>query len=234
MALEKGKAKAQETASFKAVKREWDRWRRDKTHITTKLHKTYIRKSDWFLTTHAASEAALRRLIFIGLRQKKVPYDSVQTWMDGHSITYGKQHGHGTFIVYFDRLYARSWADTMKAGADLEELWKLWNDYSKPVRNGLAHGARKYSDDWLDVALSIDRLFMMRLDHVISPVLGGTAFADLRKLTPRLGRGNSNISAEAILNIQPNRVRETVPLDEASNRLDAVVKLPNPGDADGP
>lgn len=223
-----------ELPSYKAVKREWDCWRKDKTHITNKLHKDYIRKSDWFLTTHAASEAALRRIIFIGLRRKKVPYDMAQNWMDGHSITYGKIRGHGTFIVYHDRLYARKWADTLKAGTDLEELWELWNDYSKPVRNGLAHGARKYSDEWLDIALSIDRLFMMRLDAVISPVIGGTAFADLRKLSPRLDRGDPNISAEGTLNIQPNRVRVTVPLDDASKRLASIVNPKAKGGAHGP
>lgn len=234
MALKNAKTKGQELASYKAVKREWDNWRRDKTHITAKLHANYIRKSDWFLTTHAASEAALRRLIFVGLRRKKVPYDTAQTWMDGHSITYGKLHGHGTFILYYDRLYARNWADTLKAGTKLEELWYLWNDYAKPVRNGLAHGARKYADEWLDVALSIDRLFMMRLDDVISPVIGGTAFADLRKLSPRLGRGDPNISAEGTLNIQPNRVRVTVPLDDANKRLEAVVNSSNAGGGNGP
>lgn len=234
MALTKKPNPKGELPPYKAVKREWDKWRRNKTHLTAKLHKSYIRKSDWFLTTHAASEAALRRIIFIGLRRKKVPYDAAQEWMDGHSITYGKKHGHGTFIVYHDRLFARSWEDTLKAGADLEELWELWNDYSKPVRNGLAHGARKYADDWLDVALSIDRLFMMRLDAVISPIIGGTPFADLRKLSPRLDRGDPNISPEATLNIAPNRVRVTVPLDDASTRLAAIVKSPTVRGAHGP
>lgn len=228
-----GKNRGKESADYKAVKRGWDKWRKDKTHITAKLHNNYIRKSDWFLTTHAASEAALRRLIFIGLRQKKVLYNVAQTWMDGHSITYGKRRGDGTFIVYFDRLFARNWADTLKAGSDLEELWELWNDYAKPVRNGLAHGARKYSDDWLDVALSVDRLFMMRLDAVIAPVIGGTPFADLRQLSPRLDRGDPSITAEGVLNIQPNRVRVTVPLDDATRRLNALVSPTTKEVADG-
>lgn len=227
------KNRGKESTDYKAVKRDWDKWRKDKTHITAKLHKNYIRKSDWFLTTHAASEAALRRLIFIGLRQKKVLYDVAQKWMDGHSITYGKGRGDGTFIVYFDRLYARNWADTLKAGSDLEELWELWNDYAKPVRNGLAHGARKYSDDWLDVALSIDRLFMTRLDAVIAPVIGGTPFADLRQLSPRLDRGDPSITAEGVLNIRPNRVRVTVPLEDATRRLNALVSSTTGEVADG-
>ncbi|KAB2678309.1 hypothetical protein F9K85_05035 [Brucella tritici] len=211
------------SASQEAVKKEWDAWRTDKSHITAKLHARYMRKSDWFLTTHAASEAALRRLIFVGLRQKQVPYDAAQKWMDGHSITFGKRHGDGTFIVYFDRLYARNWADTLAATAGLDDLWLLWNDFAKPIRNGLAHGARKYSDDWLDAALAVDRLFMMRLDSTISPVIGGTPFADLRLLTPRLGKGNSALTAEAVLNINPNRVRVTVPLEDANKRLDALL-----------
>lgn len=206
------------------VKREWDAWRRDKTHLLAKLHANYIRKSDWFLTTHAASEAALRRLILIGLRQKQVPYNAAQAWMDGHSITFGKTSPNGTFIIYFDRLYVRNWQDTLSGTVGLEDLWILWNDFSKPVRNGLAHGARKYSDDWLDVALAVDRLFMMRLDATMSPVIGGTPFADLRLLSPRLGRGDPSISAEATLNIRPNRVRVTLPLQDASDRLEMLIK----------
>jgi|GEM_PF-4090151 len=208
----------------KSVKREWDKWRRDKSHITAKLHKSYIRKSDWFLTTHAASEAALRRIIFIGLRRKKVPFATAQKWMDGHSITYGKIAGQGTFITYYDRLYTRNWEDTLKAGNDLQELWYLWNDFSKPVRNDLAHGARKHTDDWLDAALSIDRLFMIRLDEVIRPVINGTPFADLRKLSPRLDRGDSEITAEGILNIRPNRLRVSATLEDATNRLAPIIR----------
>lgn len=223
MALEKGKAKGQETASFKAVKLEWDKWHKDKSHITNKLYKSYIRKSDRFLTTHAASEAALRRIIFIGFRMKHVPYAAAQAWMDGHSITYGKNRGEGTFILIFDDLYARNWADTMKATQGLEELWELWNDFAKPVRNGLAHGARKYPDDWLDAALSIDRLFMMRLDDVMSPVIGGTPFADLRLLSPRLGKGNPAVTPESTLGRRANRVRAGLPVEDASRRLDALV-----------
>jgi hypothetical protein len=219
--------------SFEVVKGEWDAWRRDKTHITAKLHPRYMRKSDWFLTTHAASEAALRRLIFIGLRMKQVPYEVAQTWMDGHSITFGKKNGEGTFIVYFDRLYARNWENTLASTHGLEELWQLWNDFSKPVRNGLAHGARKYPDEWLDVALSIDRLFMMRLDSTISPVVGGTAFADLRLLSPRLGKGNPVVTAEGILNIKPNRVRVSLSLEEATNRLGALVTVKSDEVLDG-
>lgn len=213
------------SASQETVKKEWDAWRTDKLHIKTKLHANYIRKSDWFLTTHAASEAALRRLIFIGLRQKQVPYDVVQEWMDGHSITFGKKHGEGTFIVYFDRLYVRNWADTLAATEGLGDLWLLWNDFAKPIRNGLAHGARKYKDDWLDAALAVDRLFMMRLDATISPVLGGTPFADLRLLTPRIGKGNPALTAEGVLKIKPGQVRVTLPLEDANKRLDALLSV---------
>ena len=229
MALDKGSSQSQESASFNAVKRAWDKWREDKSHITTKLYKTYSRKADWFLTTHAASEAALRRLIFIGFRMKRVPYAAAQAWMDEHSITYGKNRGDGTFILFFDDVYARNWADTMQATQGLQELWDLWNDFAKPVRNGLAHGTRKYPDDWLDVALSIDRLFMMRLDEVISPVIGGTPFADLRQLRPRLGRGSPAVTPQSTLGRGANRARAGLPIEDASKRLDTLVNL-KPGE----
>lgn len=201
------------------IKRQWDTWRRDKSHIRLKLHRSYIRKSDWFLTTHAVSEAALRRVLFVGLRRRGVPYKAAQDWMDHHHITFGKARGDGKFVAYFDRLFEQDWAATLGAVEGLDELWVLWNDYAKPIRNHLAHALRKYKDDWLDVALSVDRLFMMRLDEAINPVIGGTPFADLRLLSPRLSRGDANVTPESVLAIRSANPRPKILLDDARTRL---------------
>lgn len=214
-----------ESASYVKVKLDWDSWRVDKSHIKTKLHKNYIRKSDWFLTTHAASEAALRRLLLIGLRSKQVPYDVATKWQDNHHVTFGKAKENGTFIKYYDLLFASNWDYTIKSEAGLEELWLLWHDYSKPVRNGLAHGARKYNDDWLDAALSIDRLFMMRLDKAISPIIGGSPFSDLRLLSPRLPRGISTVTAERLLQLKARPPKVEVPLAKADERLTKILSF---------
>ena len=204
------------------VTEQWNCWRKDKSHIRAKLHREYIRKSDWLLTTHAASEAALRRILFIGLRQKHVPYKKVQDWMDNHHITFGIENGHGTYVTYFDELYSQNWENTLKTVDDLPELWTLWNNYAKPIRNHLAHAARKYKDDWLEAALAIDRLFMMKLDKAINPLIGGTPFADLRLLSPRLPGGDNNILPERVLNIRSRNTRPKTSLDDARAKLQII------------
>ena len=95
------------------IRQQWDVWRKKRPHITAKLHASYIRKSDWFLTTHAASEAALRRIIFVGLRRKGVAYKSAQAWMDKSHITFGEANGQGNFVIYFDRLFEKDWVSTL-------------------------------------------------------------------------------------------------------------------------
>lgn len=204
------------------VRQQWDVWRRKRPHIRAKLHASYIRKSDWFLTTHAASEAALRRIIFVGLRRKGVAYKSAQAWMDESHITFGEANGQGNFVTYFDRLFDSDWVSTLATQQGLPELWTLWNGYSKPIRNHLAHALRKYSDEWLETALAIDRLFMIRLDAAISPVIGGSPFVDLRQLSPRLARGDQKLTPESVLAIRARQPRPKIPLDEARTRLQGL------------
>lgn len=204
------------------VRQQWDVWRQKRPHIRAKLHASYIRKSDWFLTTHAASEAALRRIIFVGLRRKGVAYKSAQAWMDESHIIFGEANGQGNFVTYFDSLFESDWASTLATQEGLPELWKLWNGYSKPIRNHLAHALRKYGDEWLDAALAIDRLFMIRLDAAISPVIGGSPFVDLRQLSPRLARGDQGLTPEAVLAIRVRQRRPKIPLDEARTRLQGL------------
>lgn len=204
------------------IRQQWDVWRRGSPHIRAKLHATYIRKSEWFLTTHAASEAALRRILFVGLRRKGATYKSAQAWMDESHITFGETNGHGNFVKYFDRLFESPWVTTLATQDGLPELWALWNGYSKPIRNHLAHALRKYNDEWLDAALAIDRLFMIRLDAAISPVIGGSPFVDLRQLSPRLSRGDLNVTPEDVLAIPVRQPRPKIPLDNAKSRLQGL------------
>ncbi len=155
------------------VRQQWDVWRRKRPHITARLHASYLRKSDWLLTTHAACEAALRRIIFVGLRREGVTYKCAQSWMDESHITFGQTHGQGNFVTYFDRLFENDWPSTIATQRGLPELWALWNGYSKPIRNHLAHALRKYDDDWLEAALAIDRMFLIHLDNAINPIIRG-------------------------------------------------------------
>lgn len=201
------------------IDKKWKAWVRGKGHIRQKLYRTYKRKSDRFLTTHAASEAALRRVLFVGLRMNKVTYRLADEWIRGHHITFGKKYGSGKFVTFFDRLFMEDWETLLDSTEDLRDLWFLWNDYAKPIRNHLAHALRKYSDEWLDTALATDRLFMMQLDKAIKPVIGGTPFAHLKYLSPRLSRGDISVTPEKVLNIKKNPPRPIISLTDAKARL---------------
>lgn len=201
------------------IEKQWIAWVKDKSHIRQRLHATYKRKSDRFLTTHAASEAALRRVLFVGLRMNKVTYRSADEWIHGHHIIFGKENGRGNFVTYFDRLFPQDWVALLDSTRDFRDVWYLWNDYAKPIRNHLSHALRKYSDEWLDAALATDQLLIMRLDQAMNPIVGGTPFAHLENLSPRLSRGDINIIPENILNIKKKQPSPITSLTEAKARL---------------
>ena len=113
----------------------------------------------------------------------------------------------------------KDWETLLDSTGDLRDLWFLWNDYAKPVRNHLAHALWKHGDEWLDTALAIDRLFMMRLDKAIKPVIGGTPFAHLKYLSPRLSRGDISVTPEKVLNIRKKSPRPIISLTDAQTWL---------------
>lgn len=203
-----------------SVGNQWKSWIKNKTHIRSKLSPIKQRKADHFLTTHASSEASLRRLLFIGLRMKKVTYKAANEWMYHHQITFGKLHGQGNFIVYFDRLFPNPWASVLQTEAGLDDLWLLWNDYAKPIRNHLAHALRKYDDEWLDAAFAVDRLFMMKIEKAINPVIGGTPFAHLKNLSPPLPRGSKDNDVDTVLGIRTRSPRPRIGLADARIRVE--------------
>lgn len=204
------------------IDKKWKAWVKDKSHIRSKLSPIRQRKQDHLLTTHAASEAALRRILFVGLRMKKVTYKSASDWMDKNPITFSKDGGRGNFITHFNRLFKEDWASVLHSTQDLGELWILWNDYAKPIRNHLAHALQNYSDEWLDTALAIDRLFIMRLDKAIRPIIGGTPFAHLKNLSLTLPRGQKHIDPRMVLNVRKRNRRPRMPLTEAKTRLGRI------------
>jgi hypothetical protein len=203
------------------VDREWKKWVKDKTHIRAKLSPTKQSKSDHFVTTHAASEAALRRLLFVGMRRKLVTYDNANHWINNHNIIFPLKGGDGkNFIGYYDALFPKRWDDLLQAEAGLSDLWSLWNGFAKTIRSHRAHAIRRYDDEWFDVALAIDRLFMMRLNKAIDPRIGGSPFKHLKHLSPRLPRGDSTIDVESLLKIKKKaKPRPTISLTDAKSRL---------------
>lgn len=201
------------------IHRQWIKWVKNKTHIRSKLSPTKQRKADHFMTTHAASEAALRRLIFIGLRKKEITYKAASDWINHHHFIFGKTKARSNFINYFENLYGFSWPNLMRREQDLDELWELWHGFAKPIRNHLAHGVRKYDDDWYDHAIAIDRLFMIRLNAAINPEIGGSPFAHLKHLSPKLPRGESSNDPDGVLGLKMRGSRPRISLSDAKARM---------------
>lgn len=188
------------------------KWVEGKSHIQSKLFRDELSKPYEFLNIHAASEAALRRTLFVGLKLNKVTYEIADRWLHHNDLTPGKSEDRGSFIYNFNRLYPQNWETTLHSVSGLEELWELWNGFSKGIRNHIAHGMRRYSDEWINPAIIIDRLFIIRLDEAISPSVGGSPFASLVSLSPRLPRGESLVDPIVILNAKGRKPQPKIPL----------------------
>jgi hypothetical protein len=184
---------------IQAIDKQWKGWVKGKTHIQSKLSRDELSKPYQFLNIHATTEAALRRVLFVGLRLHKVTYKNASNWLNHNDLTPGKNNQKGTFIYSYDKLYSKCWETTLKSVADFEELWELWNGFSKGLRNQLAHGLRQHSDDQFEIGIAIDQLFILRLDEAMTPFVGGSLFAGLDDLSPRLPRGDANIQATTVL-----------------------------------
>ena len=101
----------------------------------------------------------------------------------------------------------------------MSELWELWLDFTKTLRNHLAHGMRTYGSDWLQLAVQIDQAFMMKFCEELEPHVGGRLGNDLRKLQPRLGLGKIGVDIAKLLGRKSGKPRPAVSLQTASARF---------------
>ena len=199
---------------------DWGTWLEDKSHIRSKLAKHSQSVADEFLNIHATSEAALRRLLFIGLRMNQVTYKNTNEWLRDNDRTPSKNDQKPYFIYCFNTIYPKNWQDIVQHNADFSELWDLWNDFTKTIRNHLAHGIRRYEDEWTILGIEIDQRFIMSLDNVIRPLVGGSPFMDLSKLSPRLPRGKNDISPYKMLGTKKRNPRPKISLSDAVTQFE--------------
>lgn len=102
----------------------------------------------YFQALHGFTEAVFRRSLLVGLRMHQVQFKDAEGWLHDHDETPDRKE----FPKRFDRLYSirgTSWAKVTSQSESFRCALNLWHDYSKIVRNHLAHAIRSYSDEWL-------------------------------------------------------------------------------------
>ena len=175
------------------------------------------------MTLHASTEALFRRVLFVGLRLNRVPYKDAQAWLHHHDVTPDREK----YPRRFDRLYAVknvSW-DTLVAGnRRFSSALDLWHDYSKLIRNHLAHGVRRYSPEWVDCAISIDQILLIELDRSMVAVVGGSVAHSLKDLVPRLPVGKSGRNLADLMGVKSRTARPVIALAAAQTAVSALMQ----------
>lgn len=192
----------------------WSKWLEEHQTIGSKLRgANSTNKEIYFLTIHAATETMFRKVLLVGLRLNKVTYAEANEWLYRNDDTPNKVN----FPKLFDQLYLSkqiTWSTLICSDPDLKQLWELWLDYSKVVRNHISHGIRKYTDDWLQCGITIDQKLLVRLDHALLKTIGGSLCADLTKLSPRLPKGAKGGDLRAITGHTSRKPRPSISLEK--------------------
>jgi hypothetical protein len=205
----------------------WDQWISERSYIAGKLKAANPDDHEaFFLKVHATTEAFFRRVLLVGLRLNLVTFADADDWLNHNDSTPTKTG----FPNQFNKLFAPglSFESVIAGCPNGQTLWELWHDFSKPVRNHLAHGIRGYGPDWLECGVRINQCLQMELDGAMAKHLGGSIGDNLRKLQPRLPTGRSGVNIPPLLGLKKGRLpRPSVSLEATQNRLIAVGLLPS-------
>lgn len=199
----------------------WESWVKARGRMLAKLSASDRSNSKtYFIDLHAATEGMFRRILFVGLRLKKVTYRDANDWLFHNDETPDKEK----FPKIFDALYAENgvvWEDLLTRTDGLATAWQLWLGFAKTVRNHLLHGIRSYETEWLECAIRIDQELVVRLDLVIAEVIGGSPIGPLDQLAPRLPRGASGaVDIYKLVGRKPRKsLRPKISLTDAQSDL---------------
>jgi hypothetical protein len=178
----------------------------------------------YFQALHGLTEAVFRRSLLVGLRMHQVQFKDAEAWLQDHDETPDRKE----FPKRFDRLYSirgTSWANVMSQSEPLRCALELWHDYSKIIRNHLAHAIRPYSDEWLACAIQADQFLLMEFDLAMEPVIGGSLTDDLTKLVPRLPKGIPAQDVPKITGVKQRKPRPTVSLSGAQAEVSRLMGM---------
>ena len=173
----------------------------------------------YFIRVHAVTENILRRVLLVGLRRNHVMYSDAMAWLQNNDFTPDRVN----YPKVFNKLYGpRLTFNQVTGAAPMNDLWELWLDFSKIVRNHISHGIRKYDESWLQCAIHIDQAFIIQLCAVLQPHVGGSLGQDLRKLQPRLSLGKVGVSIPTLLGTKGKNPRPVASLQTASRKFAAL------------
>lgn len=178
----------------------------------------------YFQALHGLTEAVFRRSLLAGLRMHQVQFKDAEGWLHDHDETPDRK----AFPKRFDRLYSirdTSWAKVTSQSESFRCALDLWHDYSKIIRNHLAHAIRSYSDEWLACAIQVDQILLMDFDLVMEPVVGGSLSDDLTKLVPRLPKGVPDQDVPEITGVKRRKPRPTVSLGGAQAEVSRLMGM---------
>lgn len=197
----------------------WEKWRRDNPVVSGLAKGARVTDpASYFLRTHALTETLLRRALLVGLRKRSVRYSDAKQWLDTNESTPDRLRYPQTFDALFGP--ADNWAALAAPQSNFGQLWDLWLDFTKGLRNHLAHGVRSYAIDWLQCGTEIDQAFCIEFTASLYPVVGGAIGADLRKLTPRLGMGQAGVNIDQLMGRRARQPRPTLSLQSARSNFD--------------
>ncbi len=202
----------------------WAAWLRCHSLIAGKLEGAPRTSEDaYFLSLHASTEALFRQILLVGLRLNRVPYKEAQVWLQHHDVTPDRKE----YPKRFDRLYAVkniSWDALIAQSERLSSVLDLWHDYSKLIRNHLAHGVRRYKKEWVECAISVDQILLMELDLAISSQAGGSVAHTLKNLAPRLPVGKVNQDLALLTGVKSKTARTVISLTAAQSAVSGLMQ----------
>lgn len=179
----------------------------------------------YFPVLHASTEAMFRQILLVGLRLNRVTYKQAQEWLHLHDQTPDKVE----YPKRFDRLYAiRSvaWATLISQHPRLEIALGLWHEFSKIIRNHLAHGMRSYSEDWLESGIQTDQYLLVELDLAMASVVGGSIAKPLTGLMPRLPVGKTGHNIAKLTGVKQKQPRPRLSLTTTQKQLEVLGSRP--------
>lgn len=199
----------------------WSDWLKGSSFVAAKIGDAKeINVRDYFGRVHATSEALLRQVLFVGFRLNRATYADTNSWLYHNDITPDRQK----FPALFNVLYAgqgKTWDNVIQSQPDLNDIWTLWLDYAKVVRNHVQHGIRNHDDEALLNATLINKALLMKLDAALMPVIGGHITGGLAGLNPRLPRGVSGLNLTKLAGFKKPGKRPT-PAKDVVLRMKAI------------
>lgn len=204
---------------------DWAFWSDSRTFVSRDLRGIdQANLKVYFQALHGLTEAVFRRSLLVGLRMNQVLFKDAETWLHDHDETPDRNE----FPKKFDRLYSirgTSWAKVTSQSESFRCALNLWHDYSKIIRNHLAHAIRPYSDEWLACAIQVDQILLMDFDLVMEPVIGGSLSDDLTKLVPRLPKGIPAQDVPKITGVKQRKPRPTLSLGGAQAEVSRLMGM---------